>query len=84
MNPYLRTRPEIPNPNFMQNGYGDRFFFLPFLGGALLGGAAVGLSRPRPVFVAGGSPYPQAPYPTPYPYYGNGYSYGNSGYYNYR
>ena len=28
----------------------DRFFLLPFLGGALVGGAAVGLTRPRPIY----------------------------------
>ena len=54
-----------------QNYYypaGDRFFpAIPFLTGALVGGAAVGLTRPRP--------YPYAPYPAyppvyrPYPFY---------------
>jgi len=45
----------------------DRFI-LPFLGGALIGGAAVGLTRPRPIYNV--APYP---YPRPYPYapYGN-------------
>lgn len=39
----------------------DRFgFFGPFLLGGLVGGAAVGVSRPRPVFVN----------PVPPPYYG--------------
>ena len=28
---------------------GDRQFFVPFLLGGLAGGAAVGLSRPRPI-----------------------------------
>ncbi len=28
----------------------DRYFLLPFLGGALVGGAAVGLTRPRPIY----------------------------------
>ena len=28
----------------------DRYFLLPFLGGALIGGAAVGLTRPRPIY----------------------------------
>ena len=41
------------------------FLWLFFLGG-LLGGAAVGVSRPRPVYVN----------PTPYPYYGPNYGYG--------
>lgn len=50
-------------------------FAVPFLFGALAGGAAVGISRPRPVFVTGGQyqPYPYQPYPPfrpyPYPYY---------------
>ena len=29
---------------------GDRQFFVPFLLGGLAGGAAVGLSRPRPIY----------------------------------
>lgn len=49
----------------------DRFggFFVPFLLGGLTGGAAVAVSRPRPVYV---NPYqPYQPYygPRPYPYY---------------
>ena len=48
----------------MYNNYypnGDRFGFLgPFLLGGLVGGTAVGVSRPRPVFVN----------PAPPPYYG--------------
>ena len=49
------------------NGYpynnGDRVFFpfFPFLLGGLAGGAIVGASRPRPVFVNSPTPYP--PYP---------------------
>ena len=31
------------------NNNNDRFI-LPFLGGALIGGAAVGLTRPRPIY----------------------------------
>ena len=31
--------------------YEDRQFFFPFLVGAVTGGAAVGLTRPRPVYV---------------------------------
>ena len=50
---------------------GDRIVF-PFLLGALTGGAAVGLTRPRPVYV--NQPY----YYTPQPY-----GYGNYGYYGY-
>lgn len=41
------------------NRYG---FLAPFLLGGLVGGAAVGVSRPRPVYVN----------PAPYPYYGPG------------
>lgn len=42
----------------------ERFGFLgPFLLGGLVGGAAVGVSRPRPVYVN----------PAPYPYYGGYY-----------
>lgn len=48
---------------------GDRFLF-PFLLGGLVGGAAVGVSRPRPVVVT--QPYP--PY-QPYPSYGYPYNY---------
>lgn len=55
----------------MYNSYyhqGDRIFF-PFLTGALVGGAAVGLTRPRPIFAT-------APvYPQPYPYYPSPYPY---------
>ena len=45
----------------------DRFV-LPFLGGALIGGAAVGLTRPRPIYNVAPYPYP-GPYYRPYPYY---------------
>ena len=62
---------------------GDRQFFFPFLLGGLAGGALVGATRPRPVFVQ----QPPRPYP-PYPYYppyrpGFNYSYQGSGYYPY-
>jgi hypothetical protein len=46
-------------------------FVFPFLVGALTGGAAVGLTRPRPVYVNPGmmpQPY-YHPYYQPYPYY---------------
>lgn len=47
----------------------DRFI-LPFLGGALIGGAAVGLTRPRPIYNVAPYPYPYpGPYYRPYPYY---------------
>ena len=63
---------------------GDRQFFFPFLTGALVGGAAVGLTRPRPIYnVAPQGGYPGGPGgqgPRP-PYYAPGapysyYSYG--------
>lgn len=57
--------------------YGDRQFVFPFLVGALAGGAAIGLTRPRPIYnVApnyGGGYYPR-PYP-PGPYGYQSYSY---------
>ena len=62
-----------PRPNNQ-----DRFVF-PFLTGALVGGAAVGLTRPRPIYNV--APYPYPPYqpypPRPYPgpYYSSSYSY---------
>lgn len=47
---------------------GDRQFVFPFLVGALAGGAAVGITRPRPIV---NSPYPYYSYPqyNYYPYY---------------
>ena len=69
------------NQYYYQNE--DRQFFFPFLLGGLAGGALVGATRPRPVFVQ----QPPKPYP-PYPYYtpyrpGFNYSYQGSGYYPY-
>lgn len=61
---------------------GDRQFLFPFLLGGLAGGAAVGLTRPRPVYV--NNPYPR-PYPYyPYPNYGYGYNYSYGYNYPYR
>jgi hypothetical protein len=51
------------------NSNGDRFFAFPFLVGALTGGAAVGLTRPRPIY----NTMPYRPM-NPYMPYGN-YSY---------
>ena len=60
------------NNPFNQNG--DRQFFFPFLTGALVGGAAVGLTRPRPI-------YNVAPYQN-YPTYPMGpYGYSSYSYY---
>ncbi len=66
-------------PNRMRPGNnGDRFFFFPFLTGALVGGAAVGLTRPRPIFNV--APQPMGPPPPPLrppmgPYANYSYSY---------
>ena len=38
------------NYKLQPNNNGDRQFFFPFLTGALVGGAAVGLTRPRPIY----------------------------------
>ena len=51
---------------------GDRFL-VPFLGGALIGGAAVGLTRPRPIYNV--APYPNMYYSSPYPYGNYSYNY---------
>lgn len=57
-------------PN-MQRGYEDRQFLFPFLVGAGIGGAAVGLTRPRPIYNVAPQPYPQYPYGG---YYNYGYN----------
>ncbi len=47
------------------NNYNNNRFLLPFLGGALIGGAAVGLTRPRPIYNVApsyGGYGPMAPY----------------------
>lgn len=68
MNNYANYR-YYPMPN------GDRQFFFPFLTGALVGGAAVGLTRPRPIYnVAPGGGYGPA-YRPGAPFYNNSYSY---------
>lgn len=70
--------------NYPNNNYpvtplnNDNRFIFPFLSGALIGGAAVGITRPRPIYnVAPGPYYPPRPYPVPYGSYGYGYSYNN-------
>lgn len=46
---------------------------VPFLFGALTGGAAIGLTRPRPIYNVAPTP---RPYYQPYrPYYNQSYSY---------
>ena len=62
-----------PNYNAINE---DRQFLFPFLVGAVTGGAAIGLTRPRPVYVN-----PPYYYPRPYGYYN--YGYYNPGYYPY-
>ena len=59
-------------PNYIKNN-DDRFLAFPFLTGALVGGAAVGLTRPRPIYNV--APYNNGPYYGGYPYYHNSYSY---------
>ena len=68
--------------NTTQNN-GDRFFFpiFPFLLGGLAGGAIVGASRPRPVFVNSPAPYPPYPPYRPYGTPGGYYNYQSGGYY---
>lgn len=60
---------------YNQNTYGDRQFFFPFLTGALVGGAAVGLTRPRPIYNVA----PRPPYGPPRPPYGVPYAYNSYG-----
>lgn len=50
----------------------DRQFFVPFLLGGLAGGAAVGLTRPRPIYNVAPNSYNQGP---GVPYYNQSYSY---------
>lgn len=56
----------------------DNRFLFPFLVGAVTGGAAIGLTRPRPIVS-----YPVYPNPMPYPNmpYNPGYSYVYNYYY---
>ena len=55
----------------------DRFIF-PFLTGALVGGAAIGLTRPRPIYNV--APYYGSSY-YPYPYGNYSYNYYYPRYY---
>lgn len=62
------------NYKYVSNG-GDRFI-VPFLLGGLAGGAAVGLTRPRPIYnVAPQNSYGMPPYQPGMPYYNSSYSY---------
>lgn len=69
---------QVPN-DYYQLPNGERQFFFPFLTGALVGGAAVGLTRPRPIYNVAPQGYPGAPQGPSYypgaPYYNNSYSY---------
>ncbi len=59
----MKYYPNMYRPNTFYNN--DRYFLLPFLGGALVGGAAVGLTRPRPIYnvaPTGGGFNPNMPY----------------------
>ena len=47
---------------YYQNNIGERGFVLPFVVGALAGGAAIGITRPRPVVVTSGPGYGYPPY----------------------
>ncbi len=66
----------INYPNQSNYQSGDRQFLFPFLLGGLAGGAAVGLTRPRPIYNVAPYPQPYPPYPPYYPgrpYYYNSY-----------
>lgn len=71
----MKMYPNKSYPVMPLNSYnnGDRFFFFPFLTGALVGGAAVGLTRPRPIYNV--APYQQMPYNPGMPYGNYSYSY---------
>ncbi len=69
----VRYNRPLPNSN-------ERFIF-PFLTGALVGGAAIGLTRPRPIYNV--APYPPRPPYPPMPYYNSSYSYYVPGPYYY-
>ena len=80
----VRIMYSYQNYNMANTPYGyqnqnDRQFLFPFLVGAVTGGAAIGLTRPRPVYV--NQPY-YGPRPGGYGYYSN-YGYYNPGYYPY-
>ena len=56
------------NNNIYPSKLGNDRFIVPFLLGGLAGGAAVGLTRPRPVYV-------NPPYQYNYPYANYSYNY---------
>ncbi len=59
--------------NYGMPGNGERQFLFPFLLGGLAGGAAVGLTRPRPIYNVAPQPYPPYPPYPPRPYFYNSY-----------
>lgn len=62
------------NNRVYPGNYGERQFLFPFLLGGLAGGAAVGLTRPRPIYNVAPNPMPMGPNPN-YPYGNYSYSY---------
>ena len=62
--------------NYYPNNFNNERFIVPFLGGALLGGAAVGLTRPRPIYNVAPNPGGSNPGFNPnYPYGSYSYNY---------
>lgn len=51
-----------PKTVYFSEGVNDRQFFIPFLLGGLAGGAAVGLTRPRPIYNVAPQGMPFNPY----------------------
>lgn len=68
--------------NYNYRGYpnNDNRFVFPFLLGGLAGGALVGVTRPRPVYVNSYQPYPIYPY---YPYNNMPHGTYSNSYYGY-
>ena len=68
--------------NYNYRGYptNDNRFVFPFLLGGLAGGALVGVTRPRPVYVNSYQPYPIYPY---YPYNNMPHGAYSNSYYGY-
>ncbi len=62
-----------PNKNYQVMPINNDRFLFPFLLGGLAGGAAVGLTRPRPIYNV--APYPNQGFNPYYPYANYSYSY---------
>lgn len=76
MNPRNVRYSNVRGKNMNNYGLGERQFFVPFLLGGLAGGAAVGLTRPRPIYNVAPQPgYPGPGYYPGMPYYNSSYSY---------